>query len=46
MLDKPIVNPFSHGKPEDRPRVSDGLRSLFEYRDLGVADATGGRVIA
>jgi quercetin dioxygenase-like cupin family protein len=26
--------------------VGDGLRSFFEYRDLGVAAATGGRVIA
>lgn len=25
---------------------SDGLRSFFEYRDLGISDATGGRVMA
>jgi quercetin dioxygenase-like cupin family protein len=46
MLDKPIVNTFAHVKPGDTPWRPDGLRSFFEYRDLGVADATGGRVIA
>ena len=46
MLDKPIVNTFSHVKPGDTPWVGEGLRSFFEYRDLGIAEATGGRVIA
>ena len=46
MLDKLIVNTFSHVKPGDTPWVGDGLRGFFEYRDLGVAAATGGRVIA
>lgn len=46
MLDKPVVNLFSHVKPEDTSWRTDGLRSFFLYRDLGVADATGGRVIA
>ena len=46
MLDKPVVNQFSHVKPGDTPWVDDGLRAFFQYRDLGVADATGGRVIA
>ena len=46
MLDKPMVNTFTHVKPGDTPWVGDGLRSFFEYRDLGVAAATGGRVIA
>jgi quercetin dioxygenase-like cupin family protein len=46
MLDKPIVNTFAHVKPGDTPWVSEGLRSFFQYRDLGIADATGGRVIA
>ncbi|MGE4483044.1 cupin domain-containing protein [Acidocella sp.] len=46
MLDKPVVNLFSHIKPEETPWRTDGLRSFFLYRDLGVADATGGRVIA
>ena len=46
MLDKPLVNAFSHVKPGDTPWRSDGLRDFFLYRDLGVAEATGGRVIA
>ena len=46
MLDKPIVSLFSHVKPGDTPWKSGGLRDFFLYRDLGVADATGGRVIA
>jgi len=37
---------FSHVKPGDTPWRSDGLRDFFLYRDLGVAAATGGRVIA
>ncbi len=46
MLDKPIVNIFSHVKPGDTPWQSGGLRDFFLYRDLGVKDATGGKVIA
>jgi quercetin dioxygenase-like cupin family protein len=37
---------FSHVKPGDTDYVSDGLRDFFLYRDLGVADATHGKVIA
>jgi len=37
---------FSHVKPGDTDYVSDGLRDFFLYRDLGVAEATGGKVIA
>ena len=37
---------FSHVKPGDTPWRSDGLRDFFLYRDLGVVDATHGRVIA
>jgi quercetin dioxygenase-like cupin family protein len=33
-------------KPGDTPWRADGLREFFLYRDLGIADATGGRVIA
>jgi hypothetical protein len=29
MLDKPIVNTFSHVKPGDTPWVAEGLRSFF-----------------
>lgn len=46
MLDKAIVNLFSHVKPADTPWRADGLRSFFLYKDLGVDAATGGRVIA
>jgi quercetin dioxygenase-like cupin family protein len=37
---------FSHVKPGDTDYKPDGLRDFFLYRDLGVADATGGKVIA
>ena len=46
MLGKPIVNTFTHARPGDTPWVSDGLRSFFEYRDLGTPDATGSPVNA
>ena len=46
MLEKPLVSEFSHVKPGETPWRSDGLRDFFLYRDLGVAAATGGRVIA
>ena len=37
---------FSHVKPADTPWRSEGLRDFFLYKDLGVAAATHGRVIA
>jgi quercetin dioxygenase-like cupin family protein len=37
---------FSHVKPGDTQFVSGGLRDFFLYRDLGVAAATQGRVVA
>ena len=37
---------FSHVKPTDTPFVSGGLRDFFTYRDLGIEQATGGRVVA
>jgi quercetin dioxygenase-like cupin family protein len=37
---------FSHVKPSDTQFVSGGLRDFFLYRDLGVAAATHGKVIA
>ena len=37
---------FSHVKPGDTPYASGGLRDFFLYRDLGVAAATNGQVIA
>ena len=37
---------FSHVKPGDTQFVPGGLRDFFLYRDLGIAEATNGRVIA
>jgi quercetin dioxygenase-like cupin family protein len=37
---------FSHVKPADTPWHGEGLRDFFLYRDLGIADATAGRVVA
>lgn len=37
---------FSYVKPGDTKFRTDGLRDFFLYRDLGVADATNGKVIA
>ena len=37
---------FSHVKPGDTNFRSDGLRDFFQYRDLGTADATQGKVLA
>jgi quercetin dioxygenase-like cupin family protein len=45
MLDKTVTK-FTHVKPADTLFKSDGLRDFFLYRDLGIADATAGKVIA
>ena len=45
MLDKTTTT-FSHVKPADTSWRSDGLRDFFLYKDLGVAEATKGAVIA
>ena len=37
---------FSHVRPGDTTFRGDGLRDFFQYRDLGIAAATGGKVIA
>ena len=37
---------FSHIGPNDTQWRKDGLREFFLYRDLGIADATNGKVIA
>lgn len=42
----PTATLFSHVKASDKPWRSDGLRDFFLYQDMGVADATQGRVIA
>ena len=45
MLDRTVTK-FSHVKPGDTQFRTDGLRDFFIYRDLGVAEATAGKVIA
>src|SRR6266849_5075556 len=40
-----VVSEFSHVKPGDTEFTGGGLRDFFLYRDLGIADATGGQVI-
>jgi quercetin dioxygenase-like cupin family protein len=37
---------FSHVKPADTDFKGEGLRDFFQYRDLGVAEATAGKVVA
>ena len=45
MLDVTTTK-FSHCKPGDTTWRSDGLRDFFLYKDLGIEQATAGRVIA
>ena len=45
MLDTTTTK-FSHVKPADTAWRSDGLRDFFQYKDLGIEQATAGRVIA
>jgi quercetin dioxygenase-like cupin family protein len=45
-LEKTTATAFSHVKEGDTSFVNDGLRDFFAYRDLGIAKATGGKVIA
>lgn len=37
---------LSHTKPADTEWRADGLRDFFLYKDLGIKDATDGKVIA
>jgi hypothetical protein len=37
---------FSHVKPTDTDFTGEGLRDFFVYRDLGIAEATAGKVLA
>ncbi len=53
VLEKPMAdvpdahgNTFSHVKETDTEFKLGGLRDFFAYRDLGIAKATGGKVIA
>ncbi len=45
MLDRTATQ-FSHVKPADTAFAPGGLRDFFLYRDLGIAKATHGKVIA
>ena len=45
MLHKTTMK-FSHVKPSDTDFKEEGLRDFFKYRDLGVAEATAGKVLA
>ncbi|MEO8526253.1 MAG: cupin domain-containing protein [Caldimonas sp.] len=44
--DTSVTNLFSHVKASEAEWKSGGLRDFFLYKDLGIKDATGGRVIA
>lgn len=44
MLDTTSTK-FSHIKARDNEWRSDGLRDFFLYQDMGIADATNGKVI-
>lgn len=46
IRDLKLPTQFSHLKASNGSFVSGGLRDFFTYRDLGVAAATGGKVIA
>ena len=41
-----LTTRFSHVRPQDTAFEDQGLRDFFLYRDLGVAAATGGKVVA
>src|ERR1017187_6027164 len=45
MLNKTSMK-FSHVKPGDTNFIGGGLRDFFSYRDLGIAEATAGKVLA
>jgi quercetin dioxygenase-like cupin family protein len=45
-LDPGTKTVFSHVREGDTPYRTGGLRDFFRYRDLGIAAATGGQVIA
>ncbi|WP_175997890.1 cupin domain-containing protein [Burkholderia stabilis] len=42
----PTTTRFSHVKPQDTAYQGEGLRDFFLYRDLGIAVATNGKVVA
>jgi quercetin dioxygenase-like cupin family protein len=44
--DRTMTTKFSHSKAADSEFLPGGLRDFFLYRDLGVAAATNGKVVA
>ncbi|MGU8079785.1 cupin domain-containing protein [Burkholderia pyrrocinia] len=45
-MSTPTTTHFSHVKPQDTAYQGEGLRDFFLYRDLGIAAATNGKVVA
>ncbi|KVL00227.1 cupin domain-containing protein [Burkholderia cepacia] len=45
-MSTPATTAFSHVKPQDTAYRGEGLRDFFLYRDLGIAAATNGKVVA
>ncbi|CAB3748110.1 cupin [Burkholderia sp. MSh2] len=45
-MSTPTTTAFSHVKPQDTAFRGEGLRDFFLYRDLGIAAATNGKVVA
>ncbi|EDT04907.1 cupin 2, conserved barrel domain protein [Burkholderia ambifaria IOP40-10] len=45
-MSTPTTTRFSHVKPQDTAYQGEGLRDFFLYRDLGIAAATNGKVVA
>ncbi|KVE00083.1 cupin domain-containing protein [Burkholderia anthina] len=45
-MSAPTTTAFSHVKPQDTAYQGEGLRDFFLYRDLGIAAATNGKVVA
>jgi len=45
-MSDPSISKFSHVRPQDTQYLDNGLRDFFLYKDLGIAAATGGRVLA
>ncbi|WP_175976305.1 cupin domain-containing protein [Burkholderia sp. BCC1047] len=45
-MSTPTTTAFSHVKPQDTAYQGEGLRDFFLYRDLGIAAATNGKVVA
>jgi quercetin dioxygenase-like cupin family protein len=46
LMEAVVESEFSHVKDGDTPFLGGGLRDFFLYRNLGIAKATGGQVVA